>query len=76
MPLFCPCHGPGIFFLISGGGVGRLDWREVEVDCDWGLGDVSEGGLVRHIGHRVRIFGIGGKKYLALLGGRQRCSSK
>lgn len=70
-PLVCPCQGPGIFLLFPGVGVGRLEWREVEVDCGWGLDDVSEGVLVRRTGRRVRIFGIDGKKYLACwVGGR------
>jgi hypothetical protein len=32
-PLFCPCHGPGIFFLLLAVGVATLD--RCEVDGGW-----------------------------------------
>jgi len=61
--LFCPCHGPGIFFLFPEDEVGgaKLDGRELDWDCALAPESVREGVA----GRRVRIFGIDGRKCLA-----------
>ena len=77
-PPFCPCHGPGSFFLfpvlvdapVFADVVDtRLDWRVV--GWDGVLGVESEGELAGCVERHERIFGIADGKYLALWeGGR------